>query len=106
MCWQAGLMLPNSADPDDAGGPDSADDVRVRVLTRVGCHLCETAQRIVAEVCAEQGVAWEAVDIDTAPESDDLIDEYGEEIPVTFVDGEMHDYWRVDPERLRAALTR
>ena len=28
---------------------------------------------------------------------------YGEEIPVTFVDGKQHDFWRVDPGRLRAA---
>jgi hypothetical protein len=25
---------------------------------------------------------------------------------VTFVDGRQHDFWRVDPHRLRAALTR
>jgi hypothetical protein len=31
---------------------------------------------------------------------------YGEEIPVTLVDGARHDFWRVDPARLRAALTR
>ena len=29
---------------------------------------------------------------------------YGEEIPVTLVDGRQHDFWRVDPARLRAAL--
>ena len=29
---------------------------------------------------------------------------YGEQIPVTFVDGRQHDFWRVDPERLRAAF--
>jgi hypothetical protein len=32
--------------------------------------------------------------------------EYGEQIPVTFVDGRQHDYWRVDPDRMRAALSR
>jgi hypothetical protein len=29
---------------------------------------------------------------------------YGEEIPVTFVDGRQHDFWRVDADRLRRAL--
>ncbi|QWC86811.1 glutaredoxin family protein [Nocardioidaceae bacterium] len=82
------------------------EPVRVRVLTRVGCHLCETAEQVVATVCAEQGVGWEAVDIDRAPDADDLLDEHGEEIPVTFVDGVLHDYWRVDPSRLAAALGR
>jgi hypothetical protein len=31
---------------------------------------------------------------------------FSEEIPVTFVDGRQHDFWRVDATRLRAALAR
>jgi hypothetical protein len=27
-------------------------------------------------------------------------------VPVTFVDGAQHDFWRVDPARLKAALLR
>ena len=34
-----------------------------------------------------------------------LRERFGEEIPVTFVDGRQHDFWRVDEQRLRAALT-
>jgi hypothetical protein len=34
----------------------------------------------------------------------DLERRFGHEVPVTFVDGRQHDYWRVDPDRLRAAL--
>ena len=78
--------------------------MRVRVITRQGCHLCEAAEQIVAEVCARLDVRWQAVDIDTSEDSDDLLDEHGEEVPVTFVDGEKHDFWRVDPARLEAAL--
>ena len=40
----------------------------------------------------------------TAPDSAELMEAYGEEIPVTFVDGRQHDFWRVDADRLRAAL--
>jgi hypothetical protein len=29
---------------------------------------------------------------------------YGEQLPVIFVDGAQHDFWRVDPARLRSAL--
>jgi hypothetical protein len=29
---------------------------------------------------------------------------YGEQIPVTHIDGVHHDYWRVDPERFRSSL--
>ena len=74
---------------------------RVTVYTRPGCHLCEVALEVVAQVCAETGEAYTEVDITTDPE---LEDEYGEEIPVTLVDGRRHDFFRVDPDRLRTAL--
>ena len=41
------------------------------------------------------------VDITTSTE---LMTAYGEQIPVTFVDGRQHDFWRVDEARLRRAL--
>ncbi len=75
---------------------------RVRLLSRPGCHLCDDARAVVAEVCADLGVGWEEVDITTEPA---LLEEYVEQIPVTFVDGRQHDFWRVDAARLRAALT-
>ena len=74
---------------------------RVRVLSKPGCHLCEDAEAVVAAVCAEVGASYEVVDITTDPE---LLATYGEQIPVTFVDGAQHDFWRVDAGRLRAAL--
>jgi hypothetical protein len=36
----------------------------------------------------------------------DLRRRYGDEVPVTLVDGARHDFWRIDPDRLRTALTR
>jgi glutaredoxin len=75
---------------------------RVRLLTRPGCHLCEQAHAIIATVCTELGETFEETDITESPS---LLAEYGDQIPVTFVDGVQHDFWRVDPERLRAALS-
>jgi hypothetical protein len=69
---------------------------------RPGCHLCGQAREVIARVCAELGEAWVEISIDDDPV---LRDEYGEEIPVTLVDGRRHDFWRVDEARLRAALT-
>lgn len=74
---------------------------RVVVYSRPGCHLCEVAKEIVEAVCAEVGEAFEEVDITT---SEELVNRFGEQIPVTFVDGRQHDFWRVDADRLRAAL--
>lgn len=75
---------------------------RVTFYTRPGCHLCDDARAVVEAVCAELGEEYAEVDITTSAE---LLDRFGEEIPVTFVDGEQHDFWRVDRDRLTAALT-
>ena len=76
---------------------------RVVVLTRQDCHLCEQAVQVVAAVCAETGDSYTTRDVDADPE---LVRRYSDQVPVTFVDGAQHDFWRVDPARLRAALAR
>jgi glutaredoxin len=76
-------------------------DARVTLYTRPGCHLCEAAREVVSRVCEDLGESFDEVDITT---DDELEDRFGEDIPVTFVDGRQHDFWRVDEARLRAAL--
>lgn len=89
-----------------SAGPGIASIVpvepRVRLLSRPGCHLCDDARVVIESVCADLGVGWEERDISG---DERLTREFGEHIPVTFVDGAQHDYWRVDAGRLRAALT-
>lgn len=75
--------------------------VRVTLLSKDGCHLCDDARAVIVEVCEELAVGWEEVDITT---DDELFRRWWEQIPVTLVDGVQHDFWRVDPDRLRAAL--
>jgi glutaredoxin len=77
---------------------------RVTLYAKPGCHLCDDARAVIARVCAELGESFEEVDITEGPDSERLSRTYGEEIPVTFVDGRQHDFWRVDPDRLRASL--
>ncbi len=77
-------------------------DPRISLLTRPGCHLCADARDVVAMVAAEVGVGWTEQSVDDDPA---LAGRYGEQVPVVFVDGRVHDYWRVDAARLRAALT-
>jgi glutaredoxin len=74
---------------------------RVTLYSRAGCHLCDDARAVIEHVCAELGESYDEIDIDSDP---DLQRRFGEEIPVTFVDGRQHDFWRVDPVRLRTAL--
>lgn len=77
---------------------------RVVLYGKPGCHLCEEARAVVEQVCAGLGESFEEVDITSGPDAEALTRAYGEEIPVTFVDGEQHDFWRVDAGRLRDAL--
>ena len=74
---------------------------RITLYGRPGCHLCDEARAVIERVCADAATSYDEVDITTSPE---LMNAFGEQVPVTFVDGHQHDFWRVDPERLRAAL--
>ncbi len=74
------------------------------VITLIGkpdCHLCEDARAVVAGLAEELGFSWEELDI---LQDEELYRKYWEQIPVTLVDGRQHDFWRVDPQRLRKAL--
>jgi hypothetical protein len=74
---------------------------RIMLLSRPGCHLCDEARSVIAAVAVDLGVGWE--DRDITDSAADLA-QYADMIPVTFVDGIQHDYWRVSADRLRAAL--
>ena len=71
----------------------------VTLVGKPGCHLCDDAQTVIETVCAETGASWEKKDI---TEDAELHRKYWEQIPVVLVDGAQHDFWRVDPKRLRA----
>lgn len=73
----------------------------ITLLGTPGCHLCDEAREVISRVAADLGVTWEERDVTDSPEDMRL---YREQIPVTFVNGVQHDFWRVDEARLRAAL--
>jgi glutaredoxin len=74
----------------------------VTLLTRPGCHLCDAAREIVSAVVGETAhvTLTELSIVDDA----ELADRYAEEIPVVLINDRVHNVWRVDPDRLRAAL--
>jgi Glutaredoxin-like domain (DUF836) len=95
-----------TAPVSDARAPDAADRAgRITVLVRARCHLCDEALTVVREVAARLDERVDVVDIDAAGDPD-LLDRYTEQVPVTLIDGNVHDFWRVDADRLTAALTR
>jgi hypothetical protein len=84
-----------------SGARPAASGRSITLLSRPGCHLCDDARAVISRVADEMGVAWEERDITRS--ADDL-SAYGEQIPVTLIDGVQHDFWRVSEDRLRAAL--
>jgi hypothetical protein len=83
-------------------------DIRLTLIGKPGCHLCDDAREVVQAVMTEVSAADAAPRVSLEERSilDDaaLAERYAEEIPVLLIDGEVHDYWRVDPVRLKTAL--
>jgi len=73
------------------------------LISKPGCHLCDDARAVIQEVLKD----FPEVQLSELNMLDDqeLIDAYSEEIPVVLIDGKQHSFWRVDPNRLRLALT-
>jgi glutaredoxin len=75
----------------------------VVLYTRLGCHLCEEAERVLREERAAVGFELELVDVDRDPE---LARRYGVRVPVVTLDGEDLFEYEVPVDLLRARLGR
>ena len=78
------------------------------LIGKPGCHLCDDARELINSVVgkieghpsAPEVVLEELSILDDA----ELNELYVEDIPVLLINGKVHNYWRLDPLRLRAAL--
>ncbi|QBE49263.1 glutaredoxin family protein [Leucobacter triazinivorans] len=80
--------------------------VQLTLIGKPGCHLCDDARETIARVraeLAERGVATELRELDILADAQ-LARRHAEDIPVVQIDGRRHAIWRVDPERLSAAI--
>ena len=73
----------------------------VTVYSRHGCHLCEDAVKTLEGMREELAFEIELIYIDGNSELEKL---YGNEVPVIHINGEHHDFYRIDPERFRTSL--
>ena len=86
--------------------------VNVTLIGKPGCHLCDDARLVVNTVLAEFKAAHTGVnasvqvrlDEEDILQDESLFQKYSEEIPVLLINGKVHNYWRIDPVRLRDAL--
>jgi glutaredoxin len=73
----------------------------VTVYSRHGCHLCEDAVKTLESLREELAFKIEIIYIDGDAELEKL---YGNEVPVIHINGEHHDFYKVDPGRFRSSL--
>jgi glutaredoxin len=76
---------------------------QVVIYSRANCHLCQEAEKNLREVMVEIPFELEVIYIDGDQELERL---YGEEVPVTLINGAKHDYFRVDKKRFSEAILR
>lgn len=78
---------------------------RVEMLSRPGCHLCEEMLAVLAQRVDDVTVR----DIDAERRSGAMGEQeharWTTQLPVLLVDGEQVARWRIDPARLRQALS-
>jgi len=84
--------------------------LNIALIGRSGCHLCDEASDALARVLARFAGEYpqaefvvENLDIDSDP---NLLEKYADEIPVLLLNGAQQSFWRIDEERLFAALER
>ena len=86
--------------------------IDLTLIGKSGCHLCDearvTVNAVVGAFRAEYTGVARHIQVNLV-EHDILVDEelwnrYSEEVPVLLINGEVHNYWRIDPVRLRGAL--
>jgi hypothetical protein len=77
--------------------------MRLALVTRPDCHLCDVAKEAMDRIAAATGEAWTEIDVTSDIE---LEREYGDRVPVVLLDGKEHGYWRVEEDRLRRDLRR
>jgi glutaredoxin len=73
----------------------------VTVYSRSGCHLCEIAIDRINSVNNDYKFTLNIILIDNDSK---LEKEFGEQVPVIFINNKIHDYWRVDLERFTTAI--
>ena len=83
-------------------------NIELTLIGKPGCHLCEDAESAVDRVLVPFLAANPSVSVSLTQHSilDDaeLAARYSEEIPVLLINGNVHNYWRIDEERFMRAL--
>ncbi len=78
-------------------------EIELTLIGKPGCHLCDDAEAVIQGVLVD----FEGKTLLTKKnilDDDELFARFSEEIPVLLINGQVHNYWRIDPIRFREAL--
>ena len=85
--------------------------IELTLIGKPGCHLCDDAEVAIAQVLEQLAAEPDALSGAVITmnqvnmlDSEELTARYSEEIPVLLINGQVHNYWRIDQSRLRTAL--
>ena len=78
---------------------------KVQLYSRSGCHLCDVALQTLENLQNElQDKSPFEIEVTLIDGDIELEREFGEKVPVTYIDGKAHDFWRIDADRFKKAL--
>ena len=73
----------------------------VTIYSRLGCHLCDDAEKVLESLREELNFEIEVINID---EDAELVKLYSDQVPVIHIDGIHHDFYKIDPLRFKSSL--
>ncbi len=77
--------------------------MRIQLLGKPECHLCDEAKRVVQTVCAQLALPWEQINIE---DDADLFERYKHEIPVLLIEGKKAFKFHIEEKALQKILSR
>lgn len=80
--------------------------VQITLIGKPGCHLCDDAREVITAVRSEllvHGIHTALDELDILQDAA-LARKHSEDIPVVLVGGKRHAIWRVNAEKLTAAI--
>jgi len=93
----------DSTDGEEDSCVENSAKARVRIYSRPDCHLCHEAEAAIRGSSCGQEVEVEVINIDENPR---LQEQYGNDIPVVFINGVKVFKHRISPDEFCRKLRR
>jgi hypothetical protein len=83
-------------------------NIELTLIGKPGCHLCDDARDVITRVLnafrADYPNSFVVLTELSILDDVELAAAHMDEIPVLKINGRVHNFWRIDPDRFRSAL--